>query len=93
MKRWNSESIGRVVEALDSIKEGETEQAFRHLKKQRKDLNEYIDSVFAVTGELAKKNWAQHQAGEKVRPPVGRFFIRHYSRMGNWRYALKNVAF
>lgn len=93
VNKWNSDSINRVVDALQSIQEGETEHAFRHIRKQRADVNEYIDSVFSVTGELGKKNWAQHQAGEEVTPSVGRFYVKFYTRMGNWRFALRNIAF
>lgn len=93
MKKWESESLPKVVDALEAIQEGETKDASKHMKKQFKDVNEYISAVFTVTGELAKKNWEQHKAGEKVQPAVGRFYVRYYSRMGNWRYAMKNVAF
>jgi len=77
---------------MASIKAGEPANAVDHLAKQKRDVNNYIDAVFQVTLELGELNWSQHASNENVKPSAGAFYVRYYTRMGNWRYALKNVA-
>ena len=81
-----------VETSLAAIKAGEPTNAVDHLAKQRSDVNNYIDAVFEVTVQLGQRNWSQHNSNGQVGPSAGAFYVRYYTRMGNWRYALKNVA-
>jgi hypothetical protein len=85
-------TFGQVETAMAAIKVGEPNNAVDHLAKQKRDVNNYIDAVFQVTLELGQRNWSQHTSKEDVKPSAGAFYVRYYTRMGNWRYALKNVA-
>jgi hypothetical protein len=78
--------------AIDQLKQGETHSAVDHGQPQSSQLNFYIDLVFQQTGSLAQQNWEAHNNNEKVKVSVGAFFSHYYGSMGNWRYALKNIA-
>eukprot|EP00178_Gracilaria_changii_P011137 TRINITY_DN3195_c0_g1_i4.p1 TRINITY_DN3195_c0_g1~~TRINITY_DN3195_c0_g1_i4.p1 ORF type:complete len:217 (+),score=35.10 TRINITY_DN3195_c0_g1_i4:1879-2529(+) len=90
--RWNTDGVENLKVVIGLLKTGEQEVAVDHIGPQRDQVNSYIEAVFIVTREIAAVNWQQHNANQNVRPNVGAFYRNYYTSMGNWRYALKNVA-
>lgn len=87
--KWmNFDDAKNVKNLLIELVEGHEGDATEHLAEQRTQVNSYIDAVFETTRQIATAAFANEGKG----PSAGAFFRRYYTRMGPWRYSLKNIA-